>query len=559
MKNSWVTRSQSLKVTKIACLCVMLALCLFFIPQLAQAATTNQISQFGITWTFDKDYEYGQFVNGDYWVVGPVTIININPPSTNIGGRIKNGSMLNPKYNVNWYQGFDNSTLYWVYNTAGNVAFNLPLTITTGSLVSTISNPVAGSRPQLTDAAVLTVLASAPVEGSFRPAYSSSTKTIKYNISVLDEPGKGYSILKNLASVTGTPTLSTCEGQLARPWLELNVSWIAQYLRPSNNQQVTGGYGEYLSQQYGDVILLLNINNTNANKRKLLIEAIQIGIDSYGGVQEGLYWVADGGHHLGHMLPILFAGLALGDSNMAAVGSMTNSNVPVSPYHNPQPAKTIFQEIQSTFNVNALSVSITQSNTPIAWTPDPRDAGHSAPYTNDMLEIPEYGIRHLESPQLDDAYLATGGAGTWSIGYRASFGAGEMSHALAMLILGAKSYVNHDVFFDYMDRWMTASGGAQGASSASTFAINMWNAYRANYGSIWPNKATILYGDVDGNGEVSAYDAALTAQAAVGLITLTAEQIQAADVSGEGEVSAYDAALIAQRAVGLISKFPVES
>jgi len=68
----------------------------------------------------------------------------------------------------------------------------------------------------------------------------------------------------------------------------------------------------------------------------------------------------------------------------------------------------------------------------------------------------------------------------------------------------------------------------------------------------------IIYGDVDGNGEISAYGAALTAQAAVGLITLTAEQIQAADVSGEGEVSAYDAALIAQKAVGLINKFPVE-
>jgi|GEM_PF-2113349 len=69
---------------------------------------------------------------------------------------------------------------------------------------------------------------------------------------------------------------------------------------------------------------------------------------------------------------------------------------------------------------------------------------------------------------------------------------------------------------------------------------------------------TILYGDVSGDAEVSAYDAALTAQAAVGLITLSAEQAQKADVNGDGEVSAYDAALIAQRAVGLIDKFPVE-
>jgi parallel beta-helix repeat protein len=95
------------------------------------------------------------------------------------------------------------------------------------------------------------------------------------------------------------------------------------------------------------------------------------------------------------------------------------------------------------------------------------------------------------------------------------------------------------------------------------FAIDMYGNTRGADG-VWDRGAieyvegVILYGDVSGEGEVSAYDAALTAQAAVGLITLTADQTKAADVSGEGEVSAYDAALIAQYAVGLIDKFPVE-
>jgi len=69
---------------------------------------------------------------------------------------------------------------------------------------------------------------------------------------------------------------------------------------------------------------------------------------------------------------------------------------------------------------------------------------------------------------------------------------------------------------------------------------------------------SVLYGDVSGDGNITAYDAALAAQTAVGLITLTPEQVIRADVSGDGKVSAYDAALIAQRAVGLIDKFPVE-
>ena len=50
----------------------------------------NWIEQWGIRWTFDKNlsldgagntYQYGQFVNGDYWVVGPITIIGIQPQS----------------------------------------------------------------------------------------------------------------------------------------------------------------------------------------------------------------------------------------------------------------------------------------------------------------------------------------------------------------------------------------------------------------------------------------------------------------------------------------------
>jgi len=116
-----------------------------------------------------------------------------------------------------------------------------------------------------------------------------------------------------------------------------------------------------------------------------------------------------------------------------------------------------------------------------------------------------------------------------------------------------------DATFDFMDYHVAEPKMYTWQSRYSTFTQSMWDAYRADYGPIWPNRATILYGDVDGNGEISAYDAALTAQAAVGLITLTATQTQAADVSGEGEVSAYDAALIAQKAVGLIDKFPVES
>ena len=53
----------------------------------------SQLSQFGITWKFDRDYIVGQFANGDYWVLGPVTIVDITKPS-NMPER--DGSMINP-------------------------------------------------------------------------------------------------------------------------------------------------------------------------------------------------------------------------------------------------------------------------------------------------------------------------------------------------------------------------------------------------------------------------------------------------------------------------------
>ncbi|MFQ6092105.1 MAG: cohesin domain-containing protein [bacterium] len=55
---------------------------------------------------------------------------------------------------------------------------------------------------------------------------------------------------------------------------------------------------------------------------------------------------------------------------------------------------------------------------------------------------------------------------------------------------------------------------------------------------------------------VTAYDAALVAQAAVGLRTLSPLQRVAGDASANCAVSAYDAALIAQRAAGLIFSLP---
>ena len=54
----------------------------------AFGATATQVSQHGITWFLSTSREVGQFVNGDWWVVGPVTINSYSPgPSGGCTGR----------------------------------------------------------------------------------------------------------------------------------------------------------------------------------------------------------------------------------------------------------------------------------------------------------------------------------------------------------------------------------------------------------------------------------------------------------------------------------------
>lgn len=69
----------------------------------------------------------------------------------------------------------------------------------------------------------------------------------------------------------------------------------------------------------------------------------------------------------------------------------------------------------------------------------------------------------------------------------------------------------------------------------------------------------ILIGDPSLNREITAYDASLVLQHAVGNSILTGEAITAAEASGNGEVSAYDASLILRHTTGMITCFPAEA
>jgi hypothetical protein len=336
----------------------------------------TSISQFGITWTFDKDYPTGQYANGDYWVVGPITIIGITPASVKQAERTVNGSQLNPA--ISEVQGYDSAAGDMKYDATKNAArpggsdlsAENPLTISTGSLISTISVEKIQPRPQVKTAAILTVVASAPEEGSFRPPPVGSDKTSYWNKTNLN-----YSILKSLSPVSGMPPLSKVEKYFEKPWTEQNPNWTTRTIHPADNQPV---YGRDMSHALAEGLLSLHLNYSNAQKETLYIRLVQYGIDVYGSAKAGAVWVGYGGHNQGRKMPLILAGLALNDKNILAYGNAAEH--------------FIFQEDHQTWYVTQKDVGRT------LYTADKRPREQ---YIDADVGIAEWGEQHSKSPQRD--------------------------------------------------------------------------------------------------------------------------------------------------------------
>jgi len=494
-------------------------LCLFVILSLCQFTYAEQwVTQFGITWTFDRDYTVGQFANGDYWVVGPVTIIGINPPSIETHGRIMNGSMVNPSPKMGRVQGYDNA-MYAQYIRPGDYDPSLNVARPNGldlsesnplilqahsSLVSTISLQEPGHRPQSQTAAILTVLDIPVTESSLRPPYCGSDKTVRFNKDQLN-----YSLLVSLKPVSDAPSLITVGGYFERPWLGHIPGWLGYYQHPLDNMP---WYGREMATQVGEGALMLHLNFTRRQKETLLIRYVQLGIDFYGIVQDGgsSNWVNNGGIASGRKWPILFAGLVLNDPNMTNIGQGSGDYL-YSDGHGPgnEPADYIhFGEDDQTFYVAQADVDITHSP---QWKPDPRDT-QRIPYNCEDIGLVEWGIRHATAPEDSNKYWGT----AYRLGTTANSWAG---FALAAHIMqecaSAKTLWNHDAVFDYMDRYMQAQRAVVGTDidsqrQWSDFLGTMWDTYRAQYGSVWSMSPSLnvkaVGGTVTRNPDKATYD-----------------------------------------------------
>jgi hypothetical protein len=99
--------------------------------------TERSLTQYGITWTFAKPAPVGQFVTGDWWVVGPVTVQSVSPSPT----ADRHGSVVNPPARDK--QGYDGRLAHF----DASLRAQFPRSLKPGdSLVSTASLAAIGDR-----------------------------------------------------------------------------------------------------------------------------------------------------------------------------------------------------------------------------------------------------------------------------------------------------------------------------------------------------------------------------------------------------------------------------
>lgn len=423
------------------------------------ASAATSVTRFAVTWQFSADKQVGQYANGDWWVVGPVTITNITPQSVSIsGGRIINGSMINPNANQYPQQGLDNDMGGWLEFGGGNgwnsglnvgrpsgrdISAANPLVVQNGSsLVSCVSRTgssyAANKRPTISDVSILTVVAAAPPAGAFRPPYCGDDKTHYWNKSQLR-----YNILKNY-TLSGAPSISDEASKFDRPWFELMTAPDGRNYHPSNHQPE---YGADMARMIGQAYLTLHVNASNAAKEPLYVKLVQWGIDLYGCANTGGFWPDNGGHNAGRKSALVLAGLALNEPKILA-------------YANAQSKSEdgfIFAEDRQTWYVTQGDVGRVMYN---------GDGRGRETYTQSHVGTPEWGEQHASSPNRDSS--------SWGAYYRNLNYVAHLAHALSVRMTdGGMDAWNWPAFFDYMDRaWSIAQ------SEMPAFPASMWRSYR---------------------------------------------------------------------------------
>jgi len=422
-------------------------------PAVNDLQMRRSVSQYGITWTFDKEVPVGRFINGDWYVVGPVTVKMIDP-KPRVGAevredeldgrekrltkegrlklkeadRVRNGSMLNPP--ARQEVAYDSGIRSYFKRERLSVP---PIQMKPGdSLVSTISRALndkvqfpyhaggkrsSGDASPVKTAAVLTCMAEPQPADAFRPSYCDTSNKVYLARTLKRE------LLRTLPRPDSTPKLDTWVRVFQRPWVNTGFFGFDQ---PMDNMP---HYGQWVGQAQSMAGLMLMLNFPAPEKERLLVNVVQVGIDYWGVVRGGHPgWQGWGGHGSGRKFPIVFAGILLGDDQMAA---------PTTAF-----PKCNFGEDNQTMYGDCWT------GAKVCF------AGHSGmhPHAEKKVPRPKWGpYEHLHPSQWDkngmknmqsEAYRRANSSSSWP------------GQALVIRMLHGEKHWNHAPFFDYVDRWM---------------------------------------------------------------------------------------------------------
>lgn len=280
-------------------------------PEGCDSGYASNVSQYNITWYFDNCYKVGQFINGDWWVVGPLNITNITPEFDGL----HHGWDVNPT-NI-YQQAYDTRA----YSFNSSLVHSLPIQINySASIVKALSKDITNSSPMCTHninhvcyletAAVLTVLPEIPLNGGadfFRPGYFGEQKIL------ISFDALNISLLPTVNSTENTPNATVLAYRFQRVQLDHLNNWIGRLIHPQDNMP---DYGGDIAIDTGDAALRLMLNDSLEEKKPLLVNYVQMGIDWYSIFENGGSWPANGGHMSGRKLPISFLAIMLDNQTM---------------------------------------------------------------------------------------------------------------------------------------------------------------------------------------------------------------------------------------------------
>jgi len=341
--------------------------------------------------------------------------------------RVRNGFMLNPPAAMK--VAYDSGVRNWF---DPSLIQKLPVAMKPGdSLVSTISMPKnlvlhaqlrnkiqrgEGDSSPIRTAAVLTCVGEPQPADAFRPAFCDRQARVYLARNLKRE------LLPNAAATPSVPKkLDLFIRFTQRPWVG---TCFFGFEEPVENMPQ---YGMEYGRVSGVCALLLCTDFKPEQKEPLLVDYVQIGIDLGGMLRAGHPgWTGWGGHGSGRKLPIVFAGLLLGDDQLANVGKSF-------------PKVSFGEDEQTAYGDcwTGAKVVFTGHSGIDAATGVGRSRGNEwGPYEH--MPPSEWKAGQNTS----EAYRRTCTGGGW------------VGEALALRLLHAEKAWGHDAFFDYMDRWM---------------------------------------------------------------------------------------------------------